>query len=82
MSRHMRTTVRLNDDLLRRAKKAAADQKTTLTALIERSLQRELKQPAEKRRAKVRLPVWSGGKLRAGVDLNNSKTLLDVMERE
>ena len=35
----MRTTVRLNDDLLRRAKMRAAAEGTTLTALIERGLE-------------------------------------------
>jgi len=38
----MRTTVRLDDDLLRRAKIRAAEEGVTLTALIERGLERVL----------------------------------------
>lgn len=38
----MRTTVRLDEDLLRRAKIRAAEEGVTLTALIERGLERVL----------------------------------------
>ena len=82
MSRHMRTTVRLDDGLLEHAKSEAARRKETLTALIEQGLRLVLLQsnPVE-RRDRVVLPVCNaGGGVRPGVDLNDSSALLDVME--
>ena len=79
----MRTTVRLPEELLRRAKKRAAEQGLTLTAMLEEGLKLVLAEPRPKsaRRAPIRLPVSkaSGGML-PGVDLNQSSDLLDRME--
>lgn len=38
----MKTTVEIDDDLLRAAKRAAVDQDTSLRAIVERALRREL----------------------------------------
>ncbi|MEQ1929702.1 MAG: hypothetical protein ABL957_04100 [Parvularculaceae bacterium] len=65
-----RTTVRLPEDLLDRARKKAAAEKTTLTALIERGLREVVmaKQGPQKRR-KVILPVSKAkGGLMPGLD--------------
>ena len=43
--RYMRTTVRLSDDLLRSAKKRAAEEGRTLTSLIEEGLKVVLAEP-------------------------------------
>jgi len=78
----MRTTVRLDDALLDRAKSEARLRHKTLTRLIEEGLQRVLAEPAgTKRRRKVVLPVGrkSGGVL-PGVELDNSAALLDIMD--
>jgi hypothetical protein len=77
----MRTTVRLSDDLLRKAKKRAAEKGQTLTSLIEEGLKVVLAEPKAGRRPKVELPISSasGGTL-PGIDLNNSADLLDKME--
>jgi hypothetical protein len=77
----MRTTVRLPEDLLRQAKKRAADEGRTLTSLLEEGLKSLLAEPRRSRRARVRLPVSkaTGGAL-PGVDLNRSSELLDRME--
>lgn len=77
----MRTTVRLPEQLLRRAKRKAAESGQTLTSLIEQGLNLILAsgdQPRHRRR--VRLPVSSafGGTL-PGVDLNRSADLEDRM---
>ncbi len=78
----MRTTLNLNDDLLRRAKVLAAETHRTLTAVLEDALREVLgrrKHPPA--RNPVRLPVsdrMTG--LRPGVDLDNSAALLDLME--
>ena len=82
MSRHMRTTVRLDDALLERAKREAARQGETLTSLIERGLRLVLARPQRRRaRESVDIPVCraTGGTL-PGVDLNDGATLLDVLE--
>ncbi len=76
----MRTTVRLNDQLLRDAKKAAAESGRTLTALIEDALREKLSQRAQTaERKRVRLLTVPGGPL-PEVDIDNSAALLDLME--
>jgi Bacterial antitoxin of type II TA system, VapB len=83
MSRHMRTTIRLDDALLEQARREAARRHETLTSLIEQGLRLALAQsrsPHERRR-RVALPVCrTGGGVLPGVDLNDSASLLDVME--
>jgi hypothetical protein len=76
----MRTTIRLSDDLLRRAKKKAAEQGRTLTSLVEEGLKSVLAESRPVRRTRVRLPISkaSGGIL-PGVDLNRSSDLEDRM---
>jgi hypothetical protein len=77
----MRTTVRLSDDLLRRARKKAAEQGRTLTSLLEEGLKSVLAESKPAKRTRVRLPVSkaTGGTL-PGVDLNRSGDLEDRME--
>ena len=82
MLRHMRTTVRLDEALLRSAKIEAAKRGETLTSMIEKGLRLVMAQPAKQpsRRA-VRLPVCrAGGGTLPGVDISNSADLLDHME--
>ena len=79
----MRTTVRLPQQLMRKAKKKAAETGRTLTALIEEGLNVVLADPTRRRRdARIQLPVSkaSGGTL-AAVDLNRSSDLEDQMSR-
>jgi hypothetical protein len=82
MSRHMRTTVRLDDALLDRAKREAERRGETLTSLIERGLRLVLARPEKRaQRRRVEIPVCreAGGTL-PGVDLDDSAALLDVIE--
>jgi hypothetical protein len=77
----MRTTIRLSDDLLRRAKKKAAEQGRTLTSLVEEGLRTILAESRTLRRTRVRLPVSkSAGGTLPGVDLNRSSDLEDRMQ--
>ena len=78
----MRTTVRLDDALLRRAKREAQRRGETLTALMEQGLRLVLASGGRKaKRAQVELPVCTvGGGLVAGVDLDDSASVLDAME--
>jgi len=78
----MRTTVRLDEHLLRQVKRAAHERGETMTSLIEQGLRLVLTRPrANHRRKRVRLPVSrEGGGAAPGVDLNDSVALLDRME--
>ena len=76
----MRTTIRINDDLLKRAKKRAVDEGRTLTSLVEEGLVLTLSKAKANRRKRVVLPVSkaTGGTL-PGVDLNRSSDLEEIM---
>ena len=76
----MRTTIRINDDLLKRAKKQAADEGRTLTSLVEDGLALILSTPKTSRRKRVELPVSKAtGGILPGIDLNRSGDLEEVM---
>jgi hypothetical protein len=78
----MKTTLDLNDALLTRAKTLAAQQRTSLTRLIEEGLQMRLR--AQQMPAKrVRLPVYRGkGGLAPGLDGLNNKAMLDAADQD
>ncbi len=78
----MRTTIRLDDQLLIKAKKLAAERGTTLTAVIEESLHQTLarREPLP-HRSKFRFPTFKGGGLQPHVDLDDTASLLDRMEK-
>jgi hypothetical protein len=69
-----RTTVRLPDDLIKRAKRKAAADGLSLTALIEEGLRRVLNDPGRSERKKrIHPPVSSAkGGLMRGIDLNDT----------
>ena len=77
----MRTTIRMDDDLLTAVKAEAAARGETLTAFIEEAVRRQL----AARRAIAdspapELPVFAGDGLLPGVDLDDSAALLNLME--
>lgn len=77
----MKTTLDLNDQLLADAKALAAQQRTSLTRLIEEGLQLRLRaKAASAKKGRVRLPVFKGrGGLVTGVDPLSNKALLDAL---
>jgi hypothetical protein len=76
----MRTTLRLRDELLDRAKKKAAKEGRTLTSVVEEGLALVLAEAGDTHRKQVSLPVSrSAGGVAPGVDLNDSSALEDVM---
>jgi hypothetical protein len=77
----MKTTLDLNDQLLADAKALAAQQRTSLTRLIEEGLQWRLRaQAAKPARRGPRLPVFDGRSgLVAGVDPKSNKALLEAL---
>jgi Bacterial antitoxin of type II TA system, VapB len=77
----MRTTIRINDRLLAEAKTRAAQSGRTLTAVVEDALCESFARKDRRERGRVmELPTFPGGRLRPGVDLDDSASLLDVME--
>ena len=78
----MRTTIRLGDALLERAKKEAARRGVTLTALIEHGLRLAMSRPLKAGdRARVVLPVSRNrGGMLPGVSLDDASALVDLME--
>jgi hypothetical protein len=76
----MKTTLDLNDALLTQAKTAAAQQRSSLTRLIEEGLRLRL-QAAKRARVPRALPVHHGkGGLVAGLTGLSNKALLDAAD--
>ncbi len=77
----MRTTIRVDDELLLEVKQLAARSDRTLTSVIEDALREMLaRQRKTEERTPVRLTTASGGGLQPGVDLDDSADLLSLME--
>lgn len=78
----MRTTLRLPDDLLKEAKKRAAERGTSLTRLVEEALREALSRESggEAAPRPVSLTTVGGSGVQPGVDLDDSAALLDLME--
>lgn len=78
----MRTTIRLDSDLLARAKQFAARTHRSLTAVIEDALREVLaRQTVQPKRARIRVPTAGGRGVAKGIDLDDSASLLEEMER-
>ena len=78
----MRTTIRLGGELLELAKRRAAEQGRSLTALIEDALIAELGRPHEIEITSADVPIWDGGKPLPGIDLIKTSALEDEMDLE
>jgi hypothetical protein len=78
----MPTTIRLDEQLLKEAKQMAARTGRTLTAVIEDALRAALARGRQRARPqRLDLPTFGGNGLVAGVDLDDTAALLDVMDR-
>lgn len=77
---HMKTTLVIPDPLMRRLKREAARQRTTISALVERALRLLLDEEARATAEPPPLPVFSGG--RPHVDVANREALYEAMERD
>ena len=77
----MRTTIRLDDQLLEKAKKYALKHGTTFTAVVKDSLREKLiRQPEKRKMSKVKLKTVSGNGLNPVINLDDSSALLDIMD--
>lgn len=75
----MRTTVSIDDELLRQAKVEAARSGRTLSDVVTDAL-RVLLARQEERGTAVALPVFGGSGLRPGVDLEDKDGLATLMD--
>lgn len=84
MLRHMRTTIRLPDDLYQAVRLSATSSGRTVTSFIEEALREALirKSQRDQQTATFKVQPLQGDGLRPGVDLADSQALLDVMEDE
>ena len=72
----------LDDETLRRAKLAAAAGGTTLSRLVEDAVKALLNRRPEPVGQRPELPVFHGRGLRPGIDLTDSASLAEVMDRD
>jgi len=78
----MRTTINVDDQLLIQAKAQAATLGVTLAQLIEDALREALlRRETVEHRGRVRMITMKGTGTRPGIDLDNSHSLLEIMER-
>ena len=78
----MRTTIRLDDELLASTKRLALQTGRTLTAVIEDALREVLaRHQNQQKKDRVRLTTVKGKGLLPGVDLDDAASLADLMEQ-
>jgi predicted transcriptional regulator len=78
----MRTTFRLDDELLAEAKALAAKTRRSLNAVVEDALRAALLRAREPAAAeRVELPTFRGRGLQPGVDLDDGAATRELMER-
>ena len=77
----MGTTIRIDEQLLKEAKQLAFERKKSLTSVIEDALRESLaRQNAARQCSPVHPATFQGKGLLPGVDLDDSASLLDLME--
>ena len=77
----MRTTINLDDHLLKDLKQLAAKTGRTMTSIIEDAIRQAILPPKPVSKKRIRLTVVDGKGPRPGIDLDDSSSLLDLMER-
>jgi len=77
----MKTTLDLDDELVRRAKTQAARERKSLTAIIEEGLRLRLRRRSSGQSGALDLPVFRGGKgFVAGIDPNSNRSIYDAAD--
>jgi hypothetical protein len=80
---HMRTTIRIDDRLYKQVKRYAAERSRTVTSVIEEALLEVLARATKRGQSeRIKLPVYGKGGLQAGVDLDSSAALWDLLDVE
>jgi len=78
----VRTTLNLDDQLMRQAKEEAARSGRTLTSVVEDALREALSRRAAAPVEPYQVRPFAGSGLCPGVDLNDSAALLDLMDED
>jgi hypothetical protein len=78
----MRTTVNIDDRLLRQAKLEAARSNRSLGDVVDDALRLLLAPAGRRRAAQLDLPVFGGSGLRPGVDLEDKEGLAALLDDE
>jgi hypothetical protein len=83
MLARMRTTIRIDDDLLKEARRVAVESGKTLTEVVEDSLRESFarRKPSAPTRAHIDLPVFRGSGLKPGINLDKTSELLDLLDQ-
>jgi Bacterial antitoxin of type II TA system, VapB len=76
----MRTTVDIHEELLRTAKKRAAEETITLREIIERALRQYFAEPMAQKPFELLLKPHSRGVIQPGVVLEDRDVLFDLMD--
>jgi hypothetical protein len=81
MGTHMKTTIEISDALLEEAKRVARERGTTLRAVLEAALRREVAAPAEPRKKfKLRDGSFRGTPgLQPGIDLSDWSQIRSII---
>ena len=78
----MRTTIDLNDALLKAVKARAADEHRTLKEIFEQALRAYLSRPADAATDASGVPTFRGKGVQPGVDLTDNVALQAIMDAE
>ncbi len=76
----MRTTIEVNDALLKAVKTRAANERKTLKETFEQALREYLTGPAGATTDAPRIPTFRGKGVQPGVDLTDNAALLAIMD--
>ena len=78
----MRTTVRINDSLLLQIKKIILEKNKTLSDIVEEALIEKIARlNARENVEPVKLVTFKGNGLQPGIDIDDSASLLEIMEK-
>jgi hypothetical protein len=78
----MRTTVRIDDDLLADVKQLAARTHRSLNSVIEDALREIIARHTTRTHTSVTLTTFRGNGVRPGVDLDDTAALYDLMDAD
>ena len=78
----MRTTIDVNDALMKAVKARAADERMTLKETFERALREYLTSPSGTTTDAPAIPTFRGNGVQPGVDLTDSAALQAIMDAE
>jgi hypothetical protein len=79
----MKTTLDIDDAILIKAKATAAQERTTLTRLVEEGLSLRLRGEPRRKPGKIKLPLSpSRGGLRPGIDPSSNRAMFDAADED